>query len=241
MADLKSKKKRLSIAFVVFATPNERNRALSKHRYGLISKAFCKLCVCCSRNAVRGQHVTVESAPAPDDIKWENLENPYLQTKAIRFCSFLVCGAMLLFGIVSEVIVFNNSSPGSSGSVKQLFSSLVIFLINFLIINFLEFTTHKIEAHQSNTRIKLSLIRKITFFMFFNVSISPFLIMLYNRTVNETPEPLLFNTISLTIILVAVGNFFKPLLTLLSVPRFLKWVKCVREKAKGAKSDLNQL
>ena len=67
---LKNKKKRLSIEFVVFATPEERNRALKKHHYGVVSKAFNKLCVCWSKNVIRGQHVSVESAPAPDDIKW---------------------------------------------------------------------------------------------------------------------------------------------------------------------------
>lgn len=51
--------------------------------------------------------MTVESAPAPDDIRWENLENPYYRTKAIRISSLLICITMLVFGLVSEVIVFN--------------------------------------------------------------------------------------------------------------------------------------
>lgn len=77
--------------------------------------------------------------------------------------------------------------------------------------------------------------------MFFNVSISPFLIMIYNRAINETEVPYLLNTISLTIMVVSVGNFFKPFLTLFSIHRFTKWVKCLRERSKGAKSELNQL
>lgn len=119
--------------------------------------------------------MTVKSARAPDDIKWENLENPYLRTKIYRFLSFMVCSVMLIFGIVSEVLVFNkqNSYIGSENSTGQFIASMVIFVINFLIINFLEGSTNNIEAHQSNTDMKLSLIRKITFFMFINVSVSP--------------------------------------------------------------------
>lgn len=77
------------------------------HKYGTIGKGLCKLFPCCSKNNIKGQHVTVESAPAPDDIRWENLENPYYRTKAIRISSLLICITMLVFGLVSEVIVFN--------------------------------------------------------------------------------------------------------------------------------------
>lgn len=58
------------MAFVVFGTQGEKHKALKQFRYNLVTKAFCKLCICCSKNNIRGLHVTVKSARAPDDIKW---------------------------------------------------------------------------------------------------------------------------------------------------------------------------
>lgn len=77
----------------------------------------------------------MEAAPSPDDINWMNLENPYLTTKFIRFCSSFACMVVLLFGIVSEVMVINNSKV--SDFIGNIFSLIIIFGINFLIVNFL--------------------------------------------------------------------------------------------------------
>ena len=62
----------------------------------------------------------------------------------------------------------------------------IILIMNFVIINFLEWTTKEVESHTTGTRLKMSLIRKITFFMFFNVAIMPFFIFLYSEIDHET-------------------------------------------------------
>ena len=76
--------------------------------------------------------------------------------------------------------------------------------------------------------IKKSLLRKLTFFMFINVSISPFFIYLFERLVQRKygVEPL--DIMSFTVLVVAVGNCFKPFLSLFSIPRFVSWIKCIR-------------
>ena len=89
--------------------------------------------------------------------------------------------------------------------------------------------------------IKKSLLRKLTFFMFINVSISPFLIYLFERLVNEEYGIKPLDIMSFTILVVALGNCFKPFLSVFSVPRFVSWVKCMLEKSKKEKSKLNQM
>ena len=63
--------------------------------------------------------------------------------------------------------------------------SAIVLFMNFVIINFLEWTTNSIEKHETKTKIKLSLMKKIIFFMFVNISIMPFLIFLYGQIDNE--------------------------------------------------------
>lgn len=77
--------------------------------------------------------------------------------------------------------------------------------------------------------------------MFINVSVSPFLIMIYNKVIVEIPLVDVYQTIGLTIILVCLGNFIKPFFTLFSVHRFLGWYKCYKQKAKKKSCRLNQL
>lgn len=89
--------------------------------------------------------------------------------------------------------------------------------------------------------IKKSLVRKLTVFMFINVSISPYLIFIYNIWIKETEGSVSLVNISFTVLMVSLGNLFKPLLTVVSVPRFANWLKRLKEKSKGSESNLNQL
>lgn len=65
--------------------------------------------------------------------------------------------------------------------------------------------------------------------------------MIYNKIIVEIPLVDAYQTIGLTIILVCLGNFIKPIFTLLSVHRFLRWYKCYQQKAKKKSCRLNQL
>jgi hypothetical protein len=228
IGNIRDKKKRLSVAFVVFESSKERNRALQMLYCVFVARLFLKLCTCLSKSAIRNQHVSVMPAMAPDDIKWENLENPYLRTKGMRVLSFSVCILFLIFGVGTELVLSNRIETPLIVIFNQLISSLVIFIINFLIINFLELSSLKIEAWESNTEMKLSLIRKITFFMFINVSISPFFIILYNYFVEHMSHSEIFVPVTFTILLVGIENFFKPIFTVVSVPRIIHWFKCSR-------------
>lgn len=65
-----------------------------------------------------------------------------------------------------------------------------------------------------NTNKVISLIRKLTFFVFLNLSMSPFSIYLYyqfssNDPVNPDDTP--FDELCLSILIICIGNIFKPL------------------------------
>jgi hypothetical protein len=125
---------------VVFHSISARNHALTTHSSSLPSKLWYKLFPCCSPSRIRDHHITVLPAMAPDDILWENLENPYLTTKATRVLSFIICAVMLAFGIAAEVIFFNNGGnnmDNGQGFMLQVFSSTLIWAINYIIINIL--------------------------------------------------------------------------------------------------------
>ena len=77
--------------------------------------------------------------------------------------------------------------------------------------------------------------------MFINICLSPFLSFLFSRLSIKTESSKALSLISLTVLLVALGNCFKPLITLFSVPRLLSWIKCQLEKRKGEDSKLNQV
>jgi hypothetical protein len=53
--------------------------------------------------------------------------------------------------------------------------------------------------------------------MFVNLSISPFLILLFNRYIQHTAPPHLLSNINLTILLLGLGNCFKSLLPIISI------------------------
>ncbi len=67
--------------------------------------------------------------------------------------------------------------------------NLVVLLGNFLVVNLLEFTTFQVEKHELNTNKVLSLIRKLTFFVFLNLSMSPLSIYLYQQFAAAAPPP----------------------------------------------------
>lgn len=84
------------------------------------------------------------------------------------------------------------------------------------------------EKHETNTRKVLSLIRKLTFFVFLNLSMSPFSIYLYyefssNDVVNPNDTP--FDELCLSILIISIGNITKPLMEYLNVGRILKRVR----------------
>ena len=45
-------------------------RPVNRYASSFIAKIFKKLFTCCSNIVIGGQHITVEPASAPDDVKW---------------------------------------------------------------------------------------------------------------------------------------------------------------------------
>lgn len=133
--------------------------------------------------------------------------------------------AILIFGVLLQYQI--STFPVESLYIS-IIKNLVVLVGNFLVVNLLEFTTYEVEKHETNTRKVLSLIRKLTFFVFLNLSMSPFSIYLYyefssNDAVNPNDTP--FDELCLSILIISIGNITKPLMEHLNVGRILKRLK----------------
>lgn len=56
-----------------------------------------------------------------------------------------------------------------------LIKSLVVLILNFIIVTLLEYSTENLEHYESHTERHLTLIHKMTAFLFVNISLSPLL------------------------------------------------------------------
>ena len=86
----------------------------------------------------------------------------------------------------------------------------------------------------------MSLVKKITFFMFVNISLMPYAIFIYGKIDKEIAIKASKEYLALQIFIISIGNLFKPLLTFFSVERVLKSLKIFLEKIKKI-SKLNQI
>jgi uncharacterized membrane protein len=93
-------------------------------------------------------------------------------------------------------------------------------VVNFFIINLLEYTTYEIEKHEINTNKILSLIKKLTFFIFLNLSMSPIIVYIYSQYLNSTgntgPTSSLDN-LGFSVLVICIGNVLKPVLEYFNV------------------------
>lgn len=122
---------------------------------------------------------------------------------------YFMCFSILIYGVLFQYeITIMNYSDFTASIIK----TAVIFIANYWIISLLEYTTYQIEKHELSSNKMLSLIKKLTFFIFINLSMSPLAIYLYYKftgqvqTQNTTPlDNLIFSVLT-----ISIGNIFKP-------------------------------
>jgi hypothetical protein len=140
-ATFKKPSNQLDLVFLTFYSPSQRDIFLAKYRTGLFGKLYYKICTCCSKTAIRGQHISVVKAPQPEDIDWLNLEFNYWTKKLHRLACYYTCFALLLYGLMFQ---YEISIWDSSDFVIIIVRTAVVFIGNFLIITLLEYTTYEI-------------------------------------------------------------------------------------------------
>jgi hypothetical protein len=126
---------------------------------------------------------------------------------------------------------------------ESIIKSAVVFVVNFFIINLLEYTTFEVEKHEINTNKILSLVRKLTFFIFLNLSMSPIIVYVYSQyldsAANTGPTSALDN-LGFSVLVICIGNVFKPVLEYFNVERITRYVGYRRELGKGMESEMTQ-
>jgi hypothetical protein len=98
-----------------------------------------------------------------------------------------MCVVLLIFGITSEYFLTNFTD--TQQLVGALIRTGITLLVNWIILTLLESTTLSIESHESNTDRHLSLMSKLSFFLFVNISLSPLMIYYYNIETNDENIP----------------------------------------------------
>jgi hypothetical protein len=218
---LRSSENRLDFVFVTFREEQSRDKFLKEYGRGLLGRLFFKFCTCCSPTALQGQHVSVWGGPDAEDIDWLQLEAGYWEKKAHRFACYYMSFAILIFGALLQYEISTFPADSLMVSVGK---NLVVLVGNFLVVNLLEFTTFQVEKHELNTNKVLSLIRKLTFFVFLNLSMSPLSIYLYQQFAAAAPPPndTPFDELALSVLIITIGNISKPLTEYLNIGRLLK-------------------
>jgi hypothetical protein len=194
---------------VTFYNSELKKNALKKYGCNSLLKILYKICACCSPSAINGKHITIKDAPDPEDIDWLNLEADYFLKKIHRGTCYFMCFSILIFGIVFQYQI--DTTYQTSNFIAQIVKSIVVFFANFFTIMLLEYTTNNVEKHEYNTNKVLSLIRKLTFFVFLNLSMSPLSIFIYNQVSNSSSD-LTSDTDKLifSIVLISITNVLKP-------------------------------
>lgn len=88
-----------------------------------------------------------------------------------------MCFAILIFGVGLSYSL--GTQDTENNLIQGIINTTVVIVINFFIISLLEYTTTNIEDHETNTNLQYSLMKKLTFFLFLNLSMSPLFLFIY--------------------------------------------------------------
>lgn len=85
--------------------------------------------------------------------------------------------------------------------------------------------------------------RKLTFFVFLNLSMSPFSIYLYfqfssNEVINSNDTP--FDELCLSIVIICIGNISKPLMEYFNLGRIFKRCSFYYQRMLGEEGEMSQ-
>ena len=180
------------VVFITFNSIEESEQFLKPYPKSMITsfcmniinlKYFC--CCCCidknkRKNFFLKRNITVEEAPEPEDIIFENLQCSSCQ-RFVRIL-FIYIFSLVIIGICFVIILFlnnfqakRNNKKGTSSLVKYGLSiaiSLVVSILNAIFQFILEKLTKK-EKQISMTNFYLSYSIKLTLFTFCTSAVIP--------------------------------------------------------------------
>ena len=150
-----------------------------------------------------------------------------------------MCFSILIYGVMFQYQVY---IIGGSTFTLTIVRTVVVFVFNFWIITLLEYTTLEIEKHELNTNKIISLVRKLTFFIFLNLSMSPLSIYLYQQFINQdqTAAVTPLDNLCFSVLTICIGNVFKPLAEYFNVQRIVKSIGFYFQRRKGDKCEMTQ-
>lgn len=164
-------------------------------------------------------------ADDPADIIWANLENPYLGTKIRRLLSIFVCITLLIFSTATQYLLTQLSMQNSL--VGPLVKSGVVLVLNFLIVTLMDYSTEHMEHYESHTARHLTLVQKMTTFLFINITFPPLIgyyFSLEKSQEDESVKNAIFSNFCFSVLVLALGNLSKPFPLWFSVERLTKLI-----------------
>ena len=189
------------VVFTIFNSMKEKDKFIQTHKKNFIMKLINSLsnlkyyiCPCCINHSKLKEYflkhnISVEEAPEPEDIIFENLEfSRYQRLSRVLFAYFI---SFILIAICFFIILYLNniqikqSQTEEGNSILNRYGvsisiSLIIALINSIFQNLLVFLT-KIEKQISMTNYFLSYSIKLTILTFISSVIIPFLTSNYYK------------------------------------------------------------
>ena len=245
------------VIFVTFNTIEEHEKFMKPYPKNLIMTVFINiknlkyfLCCCCvnkekRKNFFLKRNITVEGAPEPEDVIFENLQcsscERFVRTLFIYIFSLIVisiCFVVILF--LNYFQTKRNKKKGNLPIVKYGLSiaiSLVISILNAIFQYILESLTKK-EKQISMTNFYLSFSIKLTIFTFCTSAVIP---LLSNHFFSKADYNLLVTNM---LMLFITNAFLTPIMWTMNFEFLLKKIKiCMLERNQETytQKELNEL
>ena len=245
--------------FVTFDSMKDQKNFLEPYPKNIIMTIFVLikdlkyyLCFCCidkhkKKNFLIKRHISISSAPEPEDVIFENLQyssyERFVRVIFIYLISFVVIFIcfIIILGLNYLQINYNEGDNENKVIVKYIMSisiSLIISIVNKIFHSLLDYITKK-EKQISMTNYYLSYSVKLTLFTFITSAIIPLISSYYY--LSEVNHDILITNM-LTIFL--SNSFLTPLMWSLNFEFLLRKLKiCLVEKKNiyYSQKELNKL
>ena len=176
-----------SVAFVSFRTQVQCRSLARQWDTSKLTKVLLKMRLLISHNSLslfKGKMLSIETAPEPSDVYWENLSASF-QSKIIRrLITFLI--AALTISITFVILYFiklstktlstnTNSKDAVKDRLASILSSFVVIILNIALSQLIRLYS-KHEMHHTWSNYSLSVGNKLVLAMFLNTAIIPLVI-----------------------------------------------------------------
>ena len=246
------------VVFVIFNSMKEKDKFVEMHTKNLLltflkslSNLKYYICSCCINPSKRKEYflkynISIEEAPEPEDIIYENLEFSRVQRLSRVFLAYII--SFILISLCFFFILYLNNiqikrSESENDNILERYAvstliSLIIAVINSIFQNILVILT-KIEKQICMTNFFLSYSIKLTILTFLSSVIIPYLSSsYYNKNLNH--DILITNCFTMFI----SNSFLIPITWTINFEYFLKKLRKYIIKKKGKRlpqKELNNL